>query len=195
MRPLFRTFLPVPPLYCSCLDRTFVLNIIHFQHDDVRKWGYQTWVMNMTGLKKMIGLPVIINGRQRGNVLRGVLTEDGKTLRGLVLRGGLRGTRWLPRDQIMLVGQVSVIANGKAMKVPKDASYHLFRVTDPDGTRLGIVTDALFNEETLRVSALEISGGPLDDLIDGRWYATAYHVQPMNGVGHVTVPAIREEVN
>ena len=56
-------------------------------------------------------------------------------------------------------------------------------------------TNALFNEETLRVSALEISGGPLDDLIDGRWYATAYHVQPMDGVGHVTVPAIREEVN
>lgn len=145
--------------------------------------------------KKMIGLPVIINGRQRGNVLRGVLSEDGKTLHGLVMRGGLRGTRWLPREQIMLVGQISVIAKGKAMRVPKDASYHLFRVTDPDGTRLGIVTDALFNEETLRVSALEISGGPLDDLIDGRWYATAYHVQPMNGVGHVTVPAIREEVN
>ena len=51
------------------------------------------------------------------------------------------------------------------------------------------------NEETLRVSALEISGGPLDDLIDGRWYATAYHVQPMGDVGHVTVPTVREEVN
>ena len=148
----------------------------------------------MTGLKKMIGLPVIVNGRQRGNVLRGVLAEDGKSLRGLVMRGGLRGTRWLSRDQIALVGKISVIATGKAGRVPKNASYHLFRVTDPDGTRLGIVTDALFNEETLRVSALEISGGPLDDLIDGRWYATAYCVQPAGEVGHVTVPALREEV-
>ena len=149
----------------------------------------------MTGLKKMIGLPVIVNGKQRGNVLRGVLAEDGKTLRGLVIRGGLRGTRWLSREQITLVGKLSVIAQGKAGRVPKDASYHLFRVTDPDGTRLGVVTDALLNEETLRVSALEISGGPLDDLIDGRWYTTTYHVQPVGGVGHVTVPALREEVN
>ncbi|MBR5108856.1 MAG: hypothetical protein IK099_01575 [Clostridia bacterium] len=146
-------------------------------------------------MKKMIGLPVVINGRQRGNVLRGVLSEDGKALRGLVMRGGLRGARWLPREQITLVGQISVIARGKAGRVPKDAGYHLFRVTDPDGTRIGIVTDALFNEETLRVSALEISSGPLDDLIDGRWYATAYHVQSMGSVGHVTVPALREEVN
>lgn len=143
----------------------------------------------------MIGLPVIVNGRQRGNVLRGVLAKDGKSLRGLVIRGGLRGARWLSREQISLVGQISVIAKGKAGRVPKDAAYHLFRVTDPDGTRLGVVTDALFNEETLRVSALEISGGPLDDLIDGRWYATAYHVRPIGEVGHVTVPAIREEVN
>ncbi len=143
----------------------------------------------------MIGLPVIVNGKQRGNVLRGVLAEDGRSLRGLVMRGGLRGTRWLPREQISLVGKISVIGRGKTCRVPKDASYHLFRVTNPDGTRLGVVTDALFNEETLRVSALEISGGPLDDLIDGRWYATAYHVQPIGDVGHVTVPALREEVN
>ena len=179
----------------SDLKRTNVLIFIHFQYDSILKWGYQTWVIEMTGLKKMIGLPVIVNGKQRGSVMRGVLAQDGKTLRGLVVRGGLRGARWLPRDQIALVGNVSVIARGKAGRIPKDASYHLFRVTDPDGTRLGVVTDALINEETLRVSALEISGGPLDDLIDGRWYATAYHVQPMGDVGHVTVPTVREEVN
>ena len=150
--------------------------------------------MEMTGLKKMIGLPVIVNGKQRGSVLRGVLDERGKCLRGIVIRSGLRGTRWLPREQISLIGKISVIASGKACRVPRDAAYHLFRVTDPEGTRLGIVTDALLNEETLSVAALEISGGPLDDLIDGRWYATAFHVQPMGEVGHVTIPALKEEV-
>ena len=39
------------------------------------------------------------------------------------------------------------------------------------------------------------AGASLDDLIDGRWYTTTYHVQPVGGVGHVTVPALREEVN
>lgn len=150
--------------------------------------------MDVTGLKKMIGLPVIVDGQQTGSVLRGVLTEDGRSLRGIVLRGGLKGARWLPRDQIELVGRVSVIGQGKPQRVPKDATYRLFRVTDAEGARLGIVTDALLHEETLRVMALEISAGPLDDLIDGRWYATAYTVRPAGDTGHVTIPLDREEV-
>ena len=142
----------------------------------------------------MTGLPVILNGRSIGSVMRGVLTEDGRGLRGVVVRGGLRGAKWVPREQIALVGKISVIASGKAYRVPRDAGYRLFRVSDGEGMRLGVVTDALLNEETLRVTALEISDGPLDDLIEGRWYATAYHVQPRGEYGHVTVPYGREEV-
>lgn len=142
----------------------------------------------------MIGLPVIVEGKATGRVMRGVLSEDGRSLRGLVMRGGLTGPRWLPREQIRLVGKVSVIAAGKPRRLPKDADYRLFRVTDPEGERLGVVTDALLHEETLRVAALEISAGPLDDLTDGRWFATAFSVQPVGGLGHVTIPAVREEV-
>ncbi len=142
----------------------------------------------------MIGLPVILDGKAAGSVMRGVLTNDGRSLRGVVMRGGLRGARWLPREQIALVGRVSLIARGKPRRLPKDATYRLFRVSDPDGARLGIVTDALLNEESLHVCALEISSGPLDDLIDGRWFTTAFSVLPQGGTGHVTVPDAREEV-
>ena len=86
-------------------------------------------MMDMTGLKKMMGLPVILNGKSAGSVLRGVLTEDGRSLRGIVIRGGLRGARWLPRDQITLVGKISIIADGRPKRVPRDAAYRLFRVT------------------------------------------------------------------
>ena len=149
----------------------------------------------MTGLKKMIGLPVIREGKTLGAVMRGVLSQDGRRLRGIVMRGGLMGARWLPRERIALVGRVSVIAEGMPERVPKDAVYRLFRVTDPEGARLGVVTDALLHEDTLRVAALEISAGPLDDLIDGRFYATAFTVRPAGETGHVTIPSVREEVN
>ena len=142
----------------------------------------------------MIGLPVIIEGKTAGNVMRGVLTEDGKCLRGLVMRGGIRGARWLPREQISLIGRFSVIAEGKTSRLPRRADYRLFRVSDPEGTRLGVVTDALLNEETLRVMALEISAGPLDDLLDGRWYATAFTVHAGKTRGHVTIPQGWKEV-
>lgn len=150
-------------------------------------------VMDVKGLKKMIGLPVILDGRSSGNVIRGVLERDGRALRGVVIRSGLAGARWLPREQIELLGQFSLIANGPPEKVPKDAVYRLFRVTDPDGERIGIVTDALLNEKTLRVTALEISCGPIDDLINGRWYATSFHVRPAGETGHVTLVRAREE--
>ena len=67
----------------------------------------------MTGLKKMIGLPVMLKGKRGGTVMRGVLTADGRSLRGIVMRGGLQGPRWLGRDQIALIGRLSVIATGK----------------------------------------------------------------------------------
>ena len=34
----------------------------------------------------------------------------------------------------------------------------------------------------------------LDDLMDGRWYATAFSGRPSGDMGHVTIPAPREEV-
>ena len=143
----------------------------------------------------MIGMPVMMDGKMAGSVLRGVLTEDGRALRGIVMRGGIKGARWLPREQISLIGDLSIIGKGKTCRVPKDAQYRLFRVSDAEGARLGIVTDALLNEETMHVTALEISGGPLDDLTEGRWYATAFTVRPRGEMGHVTVPGAREEVN
>lgn len=149
----------------------------------------------MTGLKKMIGMPVVINGKAAGWVVRGVLTDDGRALRGVVMRNGLRPPKWIRRDQISLVGQLSLLADGKPARLPHEAGYRLFRVSDADGARLGIVTDALFDTETLRVAALEISFGPVDDLTEGRWYATAYHVQPRGDTGHVTVITSRKEVN
>ena len=143
----------------------------------------------------MIGMPVMIDGKLAGSVLRGVLTEDGRTLRGIVMRGGIKGARWLPREQISLIGDLSIIGRGATSRVPRDAQYRLFRVSDPEGARLGIVTDALLSEETLQVAALEISEGPLDDLISGRWYATSFSVRPIGDTGHVTVPCPREEVD
>lgn len=141
----------------------------------------------MTGMKKLEGMPVILGEQKIGQVMRGVLSRDGRSLQGLIIRSGYIGPRWLKREQIQVVGKMAVIARGNVSKPPKDANYRLFRVSDADGERLGVVTDALIHEETLRVSALEISAGPVDDLISGRWYATSYFVRPGNHTGHVTV--------
>ena len=148
----------------------------------------------MTSLKRLIGLPVVLDGQGAGHVMRGVVTRDGKNLRGLVVRLGIQGARWLPREQITLMGKVSVIGTGETRKLPKDAEYRLFRVSGADGTRLGVVSDCIIHNETLQVMALEVSLGPVDDLICGRWLATCFNVRPglVSMTGHVYIP---EEVN
>ena len=74
-------------------------------------------------------------------------------------------------------------------------TFDLIKTCKQSGARLGVVTDALLHEDTLRVAALEISAGPVDDLIDGRWYATAYQVRPAGDTGHVTIQTVREEAD
>ena len=145
-------------------------------------------VIEMTGMKRLIGLPVILDGRQIGTVARGVVSADGKKLYGLVVRDGLRASRFLESSGILMLGKVSVICGQKPQRMPREAAFRLFRVTDANGARIGLVTDALLDENTLRVTALEISSGPVDDLIAGRWYATVYDVRSIGLTGHVTVP-------
>lgn len=145
-------------------------------------------VIALTGMKRLIGLPVIQNGRQVGVVVRGVLSRDGRHLHGLVVRDGLRASRWIGAQHIELLGKVSVLSRTRPARLPKEADYRLFRVTDADGLRVGIVTDALLNEETLCVTALEISSGPIDDLLDGRFFATSFDVKSMHSTGHVVIP-------
>ena len=139
-------------------------------------------------MKKLIGLPVIRNGKQIGTVERGVLQRDGKALAGLLVKEGLRASRWIGAEDILLLGQLSVLCRTQPVRPPKASAFRLFRVTDANGLRIGIVTDALISEQSLAVTALEISAGPLDDLIDGRFFATSFDVKSMGSTGHVTIP-------
>lgn len=141
----------------------------------------------MTGIRKLDGMPVMQGSSMIGHVIRGVLSRDGRHLAGLLVKGRLGSTRWLARNEILLIGRVAVIARSEPGKVPEEAHYRLYRVSGADGERIGIVTDAIIYEETLRVAALEISQGPVDDLVLGRWYATAFSVLPGKHTGHVTI--------
>lgn len=128
----------------------------------------------MTGIQGLIGLPVIRGGKTVGLLEQAVLEESGKKLRGIIIREGLGGAKWVDRENIQTIGGVSVLVSGDLKKPPREANFRLGRVQDTSGIRLGTVTDALINSETLEVEALEISNGPLDDLLHGRWLASDF---------------------
>ena len=137
-------------------------------------------------LNSVLGLPVILCGRMIGRVERAVITRDGRSLRGLMIRRGLGGAKWIGSEQIAVLGEVSVIVDKETVRLPRDADFDLGMVKDTAGMTLGWVTDVLLNPATYRVTGLELTLGFMEELLGGRLIARSWTVIP--GTDEVLVP-------
>lgn len=131
-------------------------------------------------MKALIGRPVLMNGEPIGHVTNVELDEALARMNALYVDGGFSGTRRIGRHAVRLLGEVSVLVDdfGKRAR-PKDNA--LRRARTSDGCRVGAVTGALLDEETLEVKALELSRGYFDDLFTGRQWVTRYAVNLASG--------------
>ena len=89
-------------------------------------------------LTRVIGLPVILGQRLAGHVERARLTPDGRQLAGLVIRRGLGGARWVSRETICVLGDVSVVLRGAPTRLSGESAAPPHRVTDESGLTLGM---------------------------------------------------------
>lgn len=137
-------------------------------------------------LNGILGLPVILRGRMIGRVERGVVTSDGRSLRGLTVRRGLGGAKWIESGHIVVLGEVSVIVDNEPTRLPRDAGFDLGTVKDTGGMPLGWVTDVFLHPVTYRVTGLELTLGLMEELLGGRLIARTWTVTP--GTGQVLVP-------
>lgn len=137
-------------------------------------------------LNGVLGLPVIRQGRMVGRVERAVVTADGRSLRGLAIRRGLGGAKWVEARQIVVLGEVSVVIDDGPARLPHDADFFLRSVRDTGGMTLGWVTDVFLNPATYRVTGLELTLGLIEELLGGRLIARSWTVVP--GTGQVLVP-------
>lgn len=143
----------------------------------------------MIRMSSLTGLPVVLDGRLHGHVEQPVLHRDGRQLRGLLIRQGFRGARWVDRSRIVVLGGVSVIIDHKPVKPPPDADFTLRTVMDSTGLRLGLVTDVLLDPVHLRVEALEITLGLVEALTCGPLICREYRLlREDNGDMRVIVP-------
>ena len=117
----------------------------------------------------LIGLPVICDTKKIASVLSVSVGHDGHSLSGLVVQSGLYGPRFIPCAQVVLLGDRSVLVSAPAARKPSTIRRP-GRVRDTGGLRLGWATDLGIDEQTLGVQAIEVSFGPLDDMLYGlRW--------------------------
>lgn len=127
----------------------------------------------------MIGLPVVREGSRLG-VVDGVnVSPNGRSLAGLYLQTGSLRAGYLPAESIRLLGENAVLADGASSRRAK--RFALRRARDTSGLKLGVVTDALIDESALSVEAVELSFGPIDDLLRGRRWVDSFSVDPFSG--------------
>lgn len=131
-------------------------------------------------MKALIGRPVLMNGEPIGHVTNVELDEALARMNALYVDDGFSGTRRIGGQAVRLLGEVSVLVDDRGKRArPKDNA--LRRVRTSDGCRVGAVTGALLDEETLEVKALELSRGYFDDLFTGRQWVTRYAINLASG--------------
>ena len=128
-------------------------------------------------LIRVLGLPAILGERQVGRVERAALDPQGRRLQGMLIRRGLGSARWVSRESVSVLGNVSVVLRSAPVRPPREGCFSPGRVTDESGLNLGRVTDAWLSPETLCVTALEVSLGPCEDLTRGRLRVRDWAVQ------------------
>lgn len=133
----------------------------------------------MTRANRLIGLPVVREGSRLGVVNAVRFSRDGKQIAGLHMQGNSLRSGYLPAESISLLGEFAVLSTD--MPSGRADRFTLRRVRDTSGLKLGIITDALVDENALSVEALELSFGPIDDLLQGRKWVSAFSVDPRSG--------------
>jgi uncharacterized protein YrrD len=133
----------------------------------------------MTRTNRLIGLPVILDGEKLGVVDSVSFSGDGKSVSEITVQSAKLRSGCLHGEDIQLIGERAVIASAKPY-----GRCHKFQpkmVRDTSGLMLGIVTDALVEEDTLRIAQLEISFGPIDDILTGRRWVSEFCVNGITG--------------
>ena len=142
-------------------------------------------------LGRILGLPAVFGERVVGHVERAVPDETGQQVMGFVIRRGLGGAKWADRSAVSVLGDVSVVLGEKPGRVPKGRDACLSAVKDEGGLTLGRVTDWWICKDELRITALEVTLGLLEDLTSGRRRVQKWTVQSGEDGMQVLIP--REE--
>ncbi len=129
----------------------------------------------MRALCDLVGLPVVNleNGEVVGEIDQLYWNAPGGEITGIAIRGG-HGVVYLPLDGIDRVGQDAIFIKGDreaiGQPVHEPRSLNGLTVYDQDGNELGSVNDLMIDLAHGRVSGLNVSGGLLRDIVQGRQF-------------------------
>ena len=131
----------------------------------------------MRKLQNLTGMPVICRRRKIGRLLKAELSDDLKRMEGVWVDSGLMGTRYIPAEQLNMIGEMAVLADSRGRRRRCNIRSLLCRAISTDGQRIGAVVDAEVDEISFLVNALEITHGLWEDVFLGRSRAEGFSAQ------------------
>ena len=145
----------------------------------------------MKNMRLLVGMPVICNGRKLGRVVQAEISEDLTRMTGLFIDAGFRGTRFIPADDVNMLGEVAILVESSGHRSERKDCGYPRRALDLNGRRLGAICGADVNETSLNIESLELSLGWLEDVLAGRKRVTQFSVSQPGG--EVVIIELEEE--
>ena len=136
----------------------------------------------MRKLRNLIGMPVLCQRQKLGRLMQVELSDDLIRLEGIWVDGGLKGTRYIPSEQLGMIGEVAVLADSQGARRRCTARPLFLRAVSTGGARLGAIVGAEVDELSFQVRSLELTHGFWDDLTAGRSRVERYTAQPERSV-------------
>ena len=147
----------------------------------------------MRKVRNLISMPVIYRRKKIGRLIQVQLSPDLKQMEGVWVDGGLRGTLYIPSEQLSMIGKMAVMADARGTRRKLHNIQPLYRAVSTDGRRLGAIVGAEVDEISFLVCRLELMRGIWDDYYFGRFPVVHYSVNPEKSEVIVLDPANDEE--
>lgn len=122
----------------------------------------------MRKIRNLIGMPVICHRQRVGRLVQADLSADLRRMEGIWVDCGLKGTRYIPAEQLSMIGERAVMADSRGKRRRCASTSMLHRAVSTDGSRLGAIVGAEVDEISFQVRSLELTRGFWDDLRTGR---------------------------
>ena len=136
----------------------------------------------MRKLRNLIGMPVLCQRQRLGRLMQVELSDDLARLEGIWVDGGLKGARYIPSEQLGMIGEVAVLADSRGERRRCTARPLFVRAVSTCGERVGAIVGAEVDELSFQVRALELTHGFWDDLTVGRARVERYTAQPERSI-------------
>lgn len=133
--------------------------------------------LNVRKLRNLIGMPVICHRKKIGRLVQAELSPDLTRMEGVWVDCGLKGTRYIPAEQLSMIGEKAVLSDSCGRRRRCNVHSMLRRAVSTDGARLGAIVGAEVDELSFLVCSLELTRGFWDDLHAGRSRVEHYNAQ------------------